>query len=283
MTQPKATKSTTDDTTEPATYWESLKIALYSPYGGRKTLQIGHLIEMVGAANVLVVNAEHGLGTIRTRLTQPGNVLTVTNLAEYRTAWKAVAAFAAAHAGDPSAWVCIDGASSIHEWIANDQISSAERYFDLTAQGLPVDTPLKPFGRFIANGAINMMHIYGRIGRDSQNLLNALIGLPVNVYANYLEDLTGSDGFKSLPPYGPDVPGKVGLKAVMSSFDCVMRLSYAADGKLVAGCDPAQARTYMSRTRDDWSVLRLPTTIPDFRLDQFIRMVRGEVAAAAAE
>jgi hypothetical protein len=131
-------------------------------------------------------------------------------------------------------------------------------------------------------GAIDAMRIYGRVGRDSQNLLNAWVALPCNLYCNYLEDMTGSSGYEKVPPYGPDVPGKVGLKAVMSSFDFVGRLSYDGKGELVAGFD-SRSNYYMARTREDRTVVEIPNEIANFRLDKFVQLIKGELTLTATE
>ena len=47
-----------------AAFKETVKVAAYGPYGSRKTLQIGHLIEMAGADKVAIISAESGLSTI---------------------------------------------------------------------------------------------------------------------------------------------------------------------------------------------------------------------------
>lgn len=250
---------------------ETLKIALYGPFGSRKTLQIGHLIEAFGAENVLVISMERGLGTIRSVVVE-SQVVPVNNLNELRQAFTKAAEFA-----KPDRWVCLDGMSQGMSWLANEQLTGAERYYDAKAKSQTIPVSDLPFGRFMSDkGAIDSMRIYQRIGRDSENLLNAWITLPCHLYVNYLEEKTGSSGYERIPPYGPDVPGKVGLREIMSSFDFVGRLTYDESGGLKAGFDPTVPHHYLARTRDDWRVVKVPREIKDFNIAEFVKLVRGE-------
>lgn len=271
--QPKAiaAPSTPEDNSNSTAqlFTDTLKVCLYSKYGGRKTLQIGYLIDLVGRDNVMVVSAEHGLNTIRSKV-NPDLVVPVSSLDDLREKWQVIKAFAR-----PDRWLCGDGMSQITEWIANTQLSMADRYYEAKTLGREPKTDDLPAGKYMQRGEINSMAIYGRVGRDSENLISSWIGLPVNLYCNYLEDMTGSSGFEKGPPWGPDVPGKVGLKAVMSSFDYVGRLFYDEQGRLCAGFNPA-SNYYMARTREDQAVVEIPKEIAPFRLDEFVKMVSGK-------
>lgn len=256
----------------PSLFNETLKIALYSPWGGRKTLQIGYLIEAFGAENVLVVSGERGLGTIRS-LVRESQVIVVNSYPDVRMAYGKASEFAM---GGPDRWVCLDGMTTIMSWLANEQLSGAERYYDAKARNQTISTADLPFGRYMSDkGAIDSMRIYQRIGRDSANFLTAWMGLPCNIYASYLEEKTGSSGYEKQLPYGPDVPGKVGLGEVMKSFDFVGRLSYTTDGKLMAGFNSTVPHHYLARTRDDRRVVTVPTEITDFNLAEFVKLVKG--------
>lgn len=260
------------DTVEAPAFTETIKVALYGAYGSRKTLQIGNLIKAAGSGRVLVVSAEHGLGTIRSLL-DPSQVRTVHDKAELRQAFAEVKE----SFNTPDYWVCIDGGSQIVEWIANEQFTGADEYFSLDARKQAIPDKLKEYGRYISDRShtIDTQRIYGRIGRDSENLWAAWIRLQCNLYVNFLEDMTGvNDKREKTIPWGPDVPGKMGLKAVMSSFDFVGRLSYDGDGKLVGHFNP-KSPIYMARTREDRAAgIMLPTEIADFDLSQFIKLVR---------
>lgn len=262
---------------ESAGFQDTIKIALYGQFGSRKTQQIASLIDLVGAENVLIISAERGLSTVKSKLTTPENVIAVTNIDELRGAWARAKEF-----GTPAKFVVIDGMSQVLEWIANQQMSSAEAYYDLKARNLTIPDKLLPFGRFITDrGAVDSIRIYGRIGRESENLISSWIGLNTNLYFNFLEDKVGQSGYEKTLPYSVDVPGKVGLKAVFSSFDFIGRLFYDAEGRLVGGFD-SQSRIYMARTREDRSLVTIPKEIVDFNLGDFIKLLSGQAASAPA-
>jgi hypothetical protein len=140
------------------------------------------------------------------------------------------------------------------------------------------------YGRFIQKGEINSMAVYNRVGRDSETLWTAWVGLNANVYVNFRQEMTGSTGFEKTYPYGPDVPGKVGLNAAMSIFDYVGRLTYSAeDKKLIGGFDVTNPM-YMAKVRDDQNAgIVVPAEIPDFNLAEFVKLVRGEPNAYKQE
>lgn len=259
--------------TVPSAYIDTLKVALYGQFGSRKTLQIGSLIDLVGANNVLIVSAEHGLNTIRSKVKE-AQVIVISSMDELRKNFQKLNEFAAKVGRE--GWLAVDGMSQVTEWLANDQLAGADRYYIASKLGQTIDQNDQQYGRFLQRGEINSMAIYGKVGRDSENLLSALIGLPCNLYVNYLEDKTGSSGFEKTLPWGPDVPGRVGLRAIMSSFDFVGRLTYNAEKKLVAGFDSSRPEFYLARTRDDHAVVEVPREIVDFDLGQFAAMVQGE-------
>lgn len=268
-----------------------LKICAYAKSAMRKTLQIAHLIELVGAERVLVVSAEEGLSTIASRLTIPANILPVASLADFRAAWPAVKVFAgwtarstggAYATTDPLRWICIDGGSQIADWVGNEQMANADAYYEFFAKGLADAAPahLKPYRRYISrDGELNVLQIYGRIGRDMENMLAAWKTLPVNLYVNFWEDMTQNDGFKASPPWGPDVPGKVGLKAVIGAFDYVTRLTLNQSSQLCAQFEPSPMA--LCKTREDqFAGVKVPAVISDFRLDQFVQLVKPTMYAA---
>lgn len=261
-----------------SSFEETVKVALYARFGGRKTLQIAHLIDAFGVENVLVVNAERGLNTIKSKLTVRANVLTVPSLGELRAAFPTVVAFATG----PDKYVCLDGGSRVVGWMANEQLNGADRYYEAMKKGLAIPPNDLQYGRFIQKGEINSMAVYNRVGRDSETIWNAWVGLNANVYVNFLEEMVGSTGFEKTFPYGPDVPGKVGLSAVMSIFDYVGRLTYT-DGKLIGGFNPTEY-SYMAKVRDDRNAgIVVPGEIPDFNLAEFIKLVRGEESVYTRE
>jgi hypothetical protein len=278
MTATKAkeveTAATSSELT-PLPFQETSKVALYAPWGGRKTLQIGYLIKEFGAENVLVVNAERGLNTIKSKLTIPENVLTVPTLAELRANFGKVKAFATG----PDKYVCLDGGSRVVSWMANEQLNGADRYYTAMKRNLPQSQEDLQYGRFIQKGEINSMAVYNKVGRESETLWNSWVGLNANVYVSFLEELTGTNGFEKTYPFGPDVPGKVGLTVAMSTFDYVGRLTYD-NGQLVGAFDPTEKHLYLAKVRDDRDAgIVIPPTIPNFNLAEFFKLVRGEESA----
>lgn len=249
-------------------FHDTIKVALYGIFGSQKTRQIGHLIDMVGATRVYTISADRGLGTIRSKI-DPTMVKPVAGLQDLRDAW----AIVSEKYNSPEYWVCIDGGSRVMAHINNEQFNGADAVFEKLAMGHQVPEHLKPFGRFITDrGRIEAMQVYGKIGRISETLLNSWISLNCNLLFTYLEDMTESDGRKKLPPYGPDVPGKVGLRAVMSSFDYVLRLGYDAESRLVA--TTRSSGDTMARTREDRDAgVDIPAQITNFNLAEFVQMI----------
>lgn len=248
----------------------ALKICCYARTTMRKTLQIAYLIDLVGAENVLVISAEEGLNTVGSKLTRPDLVLPVAGLADFKARWKAIVEFAA----DPTHWIAIDGGTQIADWIGNDHLANAERFYENHARGLPPPSGLEGYRRYISStGDLNTMQVYGRIGRDIENMMAAWKTLPCNLYANFWEDMTVNDGYKASPPYGPDVPGKVGLKAVIGAFDFVLRLTLNAKDELVA--QTRSTGLAICKTREDqFAGVVVPPEITNFQLDEFIKLIK---------
>jgi hypothetical protein len=249
----------------------NIKIAAYGRWSSRKTLQIASLIERFGSDSVVIVNADKGIGPVHS---VAKNVVEANSLDDLRRAYGDVVKFIK---DKPDAWLCLDGMTRVMNWIADEAIGGADEYAEQLALGTPhagIETRLKPYRRFVtSDGGVDMMRIYGLIGTDSKNLLGAWLKLNCNLYSTYLEDQT-SNGRDKGPPYVPDVPGQVGLKAVMSTYDFVIRLTIK-NGKCVAQMDPTSA-LYLSRTREDQSVSgALPKEIDDFSLADFVCRIRG--------
>ena len=249
----------------------SIKIAAYGRWSSRKTLQIASLIDRFGADNVIIVNADKGIGPVAS---VARNVVTANSLDELRKAYGEVVKFIK---DKPDSWLCLDGMTRVMNWIADEALGGADEYAEQIALGVPhagIETRLKPYRRFVTDsGTVDTMRIYGLIGTDSKNLLGAWLRLDCNLYSTYLEDQT-SNGREKGPPYVPDVPGQVGLKAVMSTYDFVIRLTIKG-GKCVAQMDPT-SQLYLSRTREDQTVSGpLPKEIEDFNLAAFVDRIRG--------
>lgn len=274
-----ATKTAVTPT--PPAYSEGAKVVLYAKWGGKKTLQIASLIEDFGVENVLVVNAEGGLRTIESKLAVKDNIIRVNSLAELQYAFRPDGPIRSFATGLDK-YICLDGGSRVVTWIANEELNGADRFYEQTKKGAPIDANDLQYGRYMQKGEINSMAVYNKVGRRSETLWNAWVGLNANLYVNFLEEKVGQSGFEKTFPYGPDVPGKVGLDAVMSTFDFVGRLTHREDGTLIGQFDPTNYM-YMAKTRDDRSVVTVPGEIANFRLADFIKLVRGERVLEAAK
>lgn len=255
---------------ESPAFGETIKVAVYGEYGSHKTLQIRHLINAFGADKVAVISVERGLNTVRSSI-KPDNVYVADSLETMRGAW----AWADKNFNAGDKWVCIDGGSRMMQLLANEQFSGAERVFERKAKGLDIRAADVPFSRYLTDkGNIETQQIYGRIGRDAENVLNSWLRLKSNLYVNYLQDLTGSNGREKTYPFGPDVPGRVGLKAVMSSFDFVLHLGLDDAGKLIARTRPTPM--YLARTREDRDTgVSIPAEMVNFNLASFVRAIQG--------
>lgn len=270
----KATEQIVVELVDPAAI--PLKICLYAKTTMRKTLQIAYLIDLVGAANVLIVSAEEGLNTIASKLTVKENVVSIANLAEFRATFPKLKEFAA----DPTHWIAIDGGTQIADWLGNEQLVNVDRFYENHARGLPAPAGLEAYKRYVGrDGEINIMAVYGRIGRDMENMLAAWKSLPCNLYVNFWEDMTVNNGFKAEPPWGPDVPGKVGLKAVVGAFDYVARLSMNAKNELSAQF--VSNHLAIGKTREDqFAGVIVPPEVAPFNLAEFIKLIKPSAVTA---
>lgn len=253
----------------PETYNETTKVCLFGEYCTKKTLQVGSLIEAFGVDNVAIMSAEHGLGTIRSLLTNPAMVKEVDTLDDVRQAW----AWANEHHNVRGRWLVLDGMTRVMQWMSNRLFAGAESAFDSIARGYTLKPDQIEFARYITkDNKIDTMAIYGRLGRDSENLLNSWLKLDCNIYATYLSDMTGSnDKREKCPPWGPDVPGKVGLRSVMSSFDFVLASVLERDGSptAIVRANPL----YLTRTREDRLHVEIPNSISNFNLAAFVNLI----------
>ena len=257
-----------------AEFRQRTAVCLYAGAGIGKTLQIGRLIEAFGPEKVIIVSAEGGLNTIKSKIA-PGNVITVQSMDDMRKAWGTVKA----KYNSPDHWVCIDGGSQIAEWIENDQFIGADRYFEMLSKGetqSSVPDNLKMYGRFVSKRGeditIDNRSIYRIIGQEIQNLLSAwLTKLDCSIYWNYLAKMTEADSTgKRMIPWGPDVPGSVGVKKIQSAFDFLGRLTLNDEGHLCASFKPA--RTHMAKSREERDIVGvLDDPIVGFDLGAFVR------------
>lgn len=251
-----------------ALFDETLKIAAYGEYDTRKTLQIGHLIEAFGSERVFIASAEAGLGTIRS-LVMPERVFTVNSLDDFRNAW----AWGAERAASPDTWFVVDGGSRLMHWIANDLFEKANKAVEAMLRD-KLTKDLIPFVRFTSDNRVDGQKVYLEVALQIERLLGSLIRMGGNLYVTFLEDMTETNPVTRVrkPPYGPDIPGRRGLKAVMSTFDYVLRLKPGKSGALaITGGDDQS----LARTREDGRAgVVIPDTIPNFNLADFVRLIQ---------
>lgn len=256
---------------------ENLKIATYAETGGRKTLQIGHLIERFGSDNVGIISAEHGLGTIAS-LVMKDQVQEVTSMAELRSAYM----WAKQKYTGRDQWVCVDGGSRVLQWIRDDIFVNVQRAYDAILDGTKpqdLDASIRPYARFVtARGEVDTMQIWIRTGMETERLLNSFVRLNCSIYWTFWQEQTNVDQYTKGLPWKPDTPGKGPLDAVKSAFDFIMRLvrDPSDPEKTVAQCSDS-SKVYYAKHRDDWRAgIKVPDEIRDFNLADFVERVRGK-------
>lgn len=249
---------------------DTLKIALYAEWGRRKTQQLGTLIESVGMDNCFIASCDRGLGTIKSAVNFD-NVCSVDSWNDMRGAY----ARASAKFTGPDKWVLVDGATSLLLDHVNSLFAATEEAYDLRAQHRPIPDHLISASRYLTKSdQVDGMAIYGRVGRDLTRLFQSWKGLGTNLVFTFLEELTGTnDKREKVYPLGPAIPGNLGYRAAMSTFDYVIRLWYAPNGSLMAGT--RATGLYEARTREDQRTgIVIPPTIENFDLGNFVKLIR---------
>lgn len=253
-----------------------LKFAAYGRWGTGKTRQIGMLCDGVGADKVYIISADKGLNSIAGKFL-PANRFEVNSVDEYRKIGGELFKRLKENT-DRDVWLCIDGASRIFQWMASQALDEADDYGARRAMGEPheaMPVHLKPYKRFAnAEGVIDQQRLYGPIGTDITRSINGFMRASANVYITLGEDETTRDRTAG-PPYTPDIPGKVGLKELMRTFDYIGRM-VLADGAPMLQIDPEKVNFYWSRTRDNREVTgKLEGEIRNFNLAMFAKRMRG--------
>lgn len=250
---------------------KTLKIALYAEWGRRKTEQLGRLIESVGMDNVVIASCDQGLDTIDS-VVDYDRVVVVNSWSDMRGAYK----FASEHIdGRSNQWVLVDGATSLLLEHVNSLFAATEEAYDFRARKQNIPDHLITASRYLSkNDQVDGMAIYGRVGRDLTRLFQTWKALGANLVFTFLEELTGvTDKREKTYPFGPAIPGNLGYRAAMSTFDYVVRLWYDAQGKLTAGTKATGM--YEARTREDQrGGIEIPAVISDFDLAKFIQLIR---------
>lgn len=252
-----------------------LKILAYGKWGTRKTEQAATLVRRYGADHVVFLNMEGGLGTIASAL-RSDMVIDIRTTPDLRAARKLIGE----KYDSPEYWIVVDGATRYFDSLCNEQFRGAFEYFSRKCKGVsPAEMPaeLKEFQRYVSarKDALDSMAVYNRVGCDIEYTIASFTRLACNQYWTFLEDMHGktSDNDKCIP-WGPDVPGNVGKKAVLGAFDFVMRYSYDDTGELVASLDP-KSYTSIAKTRNDLAGgITVPKSICPFDLSEFVESLR---------
>lgn len=260
-----------------ATFAETLKLAAYAETGGRKTLQIGHLIETFGAENIGIISCEHGLNTIHSRVDER-YVKTAGNLSELRSAW----GWANERFNNHDKWVCIDGGTRVLNWVQQEIFSGAQAALEQMINGvnrrdLPAD--IRKFAPYVTKEMdLNTQQMWIKTGFECERILDTFVRLGANMYWTFWEDRTSLDQYTKGPPMIPDTPGKGALNAVKGTFDFIFRLVSTGENVTAYFRNPVGSNMYYGKTRDDWAGgVKVPDSISNFNLAKFVQLVKGEI------
>lgn len=253
---------------------ETIKCASYGATSSRKTLQIGTLIETYGAENVGVINAEHGLRTIASKIDQR-YVFVADNLEGVRTGWQWAKdnGFTA-----PDKWLCVDGGSRVLQWVNHEIFIGAQRALDGVIAGTPkqaLDPAVRKYASYIEKEiSLNSQQMWWRTGYECERLLDSFIKLSSNMYWTFWEDQTSISQYVKGVPWIPETPGKGALAAVKGAFDFIFRLVGEGDNSTAYFRNPAGNATNYTKTRDDWSGgFKVPDKIENFNLAQLVQLI----------
>ena len=270
----KLAAATPADAAPEAAHVENLKIAIYAATGGRKTLQIGYLIERFGAENVGIISCEHGLGTIGS-LVKRDCVIEVDSM----TALRAGYAWAKQRFTGTDQWVCVDGGSRVLQWIRDDIFGGVQKVYEELLSGTkPQDlhASIRPYASYVTGRSeINTQAMWVRVGMEADRLLNSFVRLPASMYWTFWEEQTSLDQYSRGLPWKPDTPGKGTLDALKGTFDFVIHLVKEGDSSTAQCSDTS--KVYYAKHRDDWRAgIRVPDEIKDFNLAEFVTRLRGD-------
>ena len=256
-------------------YNETLKLAAYAPTGGKKTLQIGYLIDLVGAENVGIISCERGLQTIKSKVDERF-VKRVSNRQELREAW----GWANETFTKPNQWVCVDGGTRVLDWIQGEIFGGAQAALEQILSGvqkrdLPPD--VRKYAPFVTKELdLNSQQMWIQTGFQCQRLLDSFVKLGANMYWTFWEERTSIDQYTKGPPAIPDTPGKGSLNAVKGVFDYIFRLLPGGDTVTAQFRNPPGSNAIYGKTRDDWDGgIKVPDSIANFRLDEFVKLIGG--------
>jgi hypothetical protein len=255
---------------------ETLKLAAYAAVGGRKTLQIGHLIEAYGVENVGIISAEHGLGTIKS-LVDERYVFKVNSRSDLRNAW----GWAAERFNTPDKWLAFDGGTRILNWVQKEIFGGAQEALEQIINGTKrneLPASIRPYAAYvIKDNDLNTQQMWWQCGEQCDRILDSFVKLGCNMYWTFWERQTSIGQYDKGPPWKPDTPGTGAFAAVRETFDFVFRMVANGDTSTAYFRNPANSILNFTKTRDDWrGGIRVPDEIPDFNLAEFVKLIKGE-------
>jgi len=186
----------------------------------------------------------------------------------------------------PDAWICMDGATGIMQMLANGHFAKADAAMEhiVLKPGAPLPLELKIYQRFVTCNSgiynVDMQQLYGLLGRQAERFWSAWVRAPWNIYANFWTELTGHAGRERCMPWGPDVPGRMGLGAIKGSFDYIMKLEADNGGFNATVRD--NPRVTVTKMREDKDLgIDIPDVIKNFNIVDFVKALtptKGEKA-----
>jgi hypothetical protein len=268
------------------TFDETLKLASYGEASSGKTLQIAYLIDEYGPENVAIINRDRGLSTIRSTVEQhPEMIYTLDGSIEDRRA-----SYAWAKERNPQ-WLAVDGGTRIMQDIQAMVFGGAERAYEAVLNGKKkdqLDADLKPYAVFITSALeLNSQGLWGRVKSEAERFFNGFCSLPSNLYFTFWDDKPMETFGKAGTRWMPDAPGKGARDAIQGTFDFIFRLTN--EGKSNEGRNKFRAVTqptlfvYAKSRNDLRGGIDVPAQIDDFKLINFIQLVRGESKSSSSK
>lgn len=254
---------------------ETQKLAAYAPTGGKKTLQIGYLIDLVGAENVGIISCERGLNTIRSKVDERF-VRNVSSRPELREAW----AWANETFNKPHQWVCVDGGTRVLNWVQAEIFGGAQAALEQIINGVQrreLPPEVRKYAPFVTKELdLNSQQMWIQTGFQCERLLDSFVKLGANMYWTFWEERTSIDQYTKGPPAIPDTPGKGALNAVKGVFDYIFRLLPSGAEVTAQFRNAPGNNAIYGKTRDDWDGgIKVPDSIPNFNLASFVKLISG--------
>lgn len=266
---------------QPTIFDETLKLASYGEASSGKTLQIAYLIDEYGAENVAILNRDRGLNTIRSVVEpHPDMIYSLDGSLEDRRK-----SFGWLLERKPQ-WVIVDGGTRLLQDIQAMVFGGAERALEAVLNGVKkenLDSVLKPYAVFVTGqNELNGQGLWGRVKTEVERYLNGFCGLPCNLYFTFWEDKPQEKFGQAGTRWMPDAPGKGARDAIQGTFDFIFRLTNEGKGKFRAVTQPTLF-VYAKSRNDLRGGIDVPAQIDNFKLIDFIRLVRGESKSSSSK